>query len=313
MKKLFILIMIPFLLLCGCKEKQISNTKLLMDTVCTVTADCDEKTLDGAFLLCENYERALSVNSPDSDISLMNFYNEYEMSDGTRELILKALYYCQKTRGHYDITLSPVINAWDFKNGVLPNFDHLNQMLFKVGYNRIEITDNKIDLNDTDIDLSSIVKGFVADKTVEYLKENGAKNGIVNLGGNVKVFGKAYTVGIQKPFSNEVLLTVKIKNSSAVTSGIYQRYFENDGVLYHHILDAKTGMPVENNLASVTILGESSTECDILSTVCMILGEEDAKKLIDQTDGYEAVFIDKDNDFSVSSGLKIKNRTIVYK
>ena len=89
--------------------------------------------------------------------------------------------------------------------------------------------------------------------------------------------------------------------------------FEKDGKLYHHILDVKTGLPIENELASVTVLGEKSSECDVLSTVCMILGEETAKNLIDQTEGYEAIFIKKDNSVSVSSGLKLKKNKVVYK
>ncbi len=313
MKKFLSLIFIPLLLLCGCSKKQITDTKLYMDTVCTITADCSENTLDGAFEVCEHLDRMLAPNSQDSEISMMNYYDEFEMSDDTRNIIVRALYYCQKTGGKYDITLTPAIEQWDFEKHILPDFNELNRVLYRVGYDRIEIKDNYIDLHNADIDLGSIAKGYVADKTVEYLKQNGAKNGIVNLGGNVKVFGKAYNVGIVKPFSDEIMLTVKIKNSSAVTSGIYQRCFEHDGKLYHHILDVNTGLPVENELASVTILGESSTECDVLSTVCMILGEKAAISLINETDGYEAVFIKKDNSVSVSNGLKIKNNKIVYK
>jgi len=312
MKKIFILLITLSLLLCGCSSNR-SDTQFLMDTVCTITADCSDEALDGVFKLCENYDRLLSPSSPDGEVSMINHYDELELSAETLKILTQAIYYCQKTGGKYDITITPATELYDFEKQIAPTEEEVQKKLYKVGYNRIEVKGNFVDLHNTDIDLGSIAKGYIADRAVEYLKENGAKNGIVNLGGNVAVFGKSYKVGIQKPFSNEIMLTVKLKNASAVTSGIYQRCFEKDGKLYHHILDVKTGLPIENELASVTVLGEKSSECDVLSTVCMILGEETAKNLIDQTEGYEAIFIKKDNSVSVSSGLKLKKNKVVYK
>ncbi len=284
-----------------------------MDTVCTITADCDEEIFDGVFKLCEDYDRLLSRHNQASEVAQINHHNKLEFSPETLEILVQALYYCEKTNGKYDITIAPISDLYDFEKKVAPAAADAKKQLYKVGWDRIEVKGNKVDLHNTDIDLSSIAKGYVADRVVEYLKENGVKSGIVNLGGNVAVFGKAYTVGIQKPFSDEVMLKVKLKNASAVTSGIYQRYFKKDKVIYHHILDVKTGMPIDNKLASVTVLGEKSSECDVLSTVCMILGEKEAKKLINKTTGYEAVFIRKDNSVSVSKGLKLKKNTVVYK
>lgn len=313
MKKLLILLLITTTLLCGCRKSENTKTQILMDTVCTITADCGEETLDGVFKLCENYDRLLSPTSPDGEVSMINYYDEMELSPETLEILSQALYYCQKTGGKYDITIAAASQLYDFEKQIVPSDEEAKRVLYKVGYDRIEIKGNWVDLHNTDIDLGSIAKGYVADKLVKYLKDNGAKNGIVNLGGNVAVFGKAYKVGIQKPFSDEVMLTVKIKNASAVTSGIYQRCFEKDGKFYHHILDVKTGLPLETELASVTVLGEKSSECDVLSTVCMILGEEAAKNLINQTPGYEAVFIKKDYSVSVTNGLKLNKNEIVYK
>lgn len=317
MKKLLILLLIPTMLLCGCKDsekKSITKTQILMDTVCTVTADCSEKSIKGALDLCEKLDSLLSRHRPESEVSLLNHHDELEISKETLEILAQAIYYCQKTGGKYDITITPALNLYDFEKQKAPTEEEARKVLYKVGFNRIEVNGNHIDLHNTDIDFGSIAKGYAADKMVKYLKDKGAKNGIVNLGGNVAVFGKEYKVGIKKPFSDdEVMLTVKLKNKSAATSGIYERGFEKDGKFYHHILDVKTGMPVDNNLASVTILGEKSSECDVLSTVCMILGEKAAKNLINETPGYEAVFIKKDNSVSVSKGLKIKDKQVIYK
>ncbi len=284
-----------------------------MDTVCTVTADCSEESLNGALDLCETLDRLLSRHRPESEVAILNHNDELEISKETLEVLVQAIYYCQKTGGKYDITITPASDLYDFYSGKVPTKEQAKKVLYKVGYNRIEVKGNFVDLHNTDIDFGSIAKGYAADKMVAYLKENGAKNGIVNLGGNVAVFGKAYKVGIKSPFSDDVLLTVKLKNASAVTSGIYERSFEKDGKLYHHILDVKTGLPIENELASVTVLGKKSSECDVLSTVCMILGEKDAKTLINETKGYEAIFIKKDYSISVSDGLKLKKNKVVYK
>lgn len=314
MKKLFILTLISALLLCGCASKKTKSEKrILMDTVCTVTADCSEESLNGALDLCENFDRLLSRTRAESEVSLLNFHDELEVSKETLEILSQAIYYCQKTGGKYDITITPASNLYDFVKQKAPTEEEAKKVLYKVGYSRIEVKGNYVDLHNTDIDFGSIAKGYTADKMVKYLKENGAKNGIVNLGGNVAVFGKEYKVGIQKPFSDEIMLSINIKNASAVTSGIYERGFEKDGKYYHHILDVKTGMPIENELASVTIIGEKSSECDVLSTVCMILGEESAKALINQTTGYEAIFIKKDYSVSVTNGLKLNKNKVVYK
>ena len=317
MKKLLILLLIPTMLLCGCKggnKKSITQTQILMDTVCTVTADCSKESLNGALNLCEELDRLLSRHRPESEVSLINHHDELELSKETLEVLAQAIYYCQKTGGKYDITITPALNLYDFEKQKAPTPEEAKKVLYKVGCNRIEVNGNSVDLHNTDIDFGSIAKGYAADKMVKYLKENGAVNGIVNLGGNVAVFGKEYNVGIKKPFTDdEVMLTVKIKNASAATSGIYERGFEKDGKYYHHILDVKTGMPIENELASVTILGEKASECDVLSTVCMILGEKAALNLINSTPGYEAVFIKKDNSVFVSDGLKIKDKQVVYK
>ena len=136
-----------------------------------------------------------------------------------------------------------------------------------------------------------------------------------NLGGNITVFGdRYYNIGIKKPFyDNEISATLKIKNKSISTSGIYERYFESNGKLYHHILDTNTGYPVDTDLYSATVIGECSTDCDALATICVLYGEKRAKELINSTENFEAVFIDKDYRITVTDGLKAENGVIKEK
>lgn len=122
-------------------------------------------------------------------------------------------------------------------------------------------------------------------------------SGLINLGGNVyaigtKEDGSAWKIGIQKPFDTDIIDAVEVQDQSVVTSGVYERCFESDGVLYHHILDPETGYPVQNNLWSVSIISDSSLTGDALSTVCMLLGQDAAMDLIRHTDGARAIFVD---------------------
>ena len=162
------------------------------------------------------------------------------------------------------------------------------------------------------IDLGGIAKGFIADKVKEYLVEKGVTRGLINLGGNVVLIGdndgEPYNVGIQKPFAEtgETELTVKLTDMTAVTSGIYERYFEFDGKIYHHILNPKTGYPVENDVASVTVICSNSTIADGLSTACLVLGVTEGKALAESFDA-ETVFILKDGTVLVSDGLTLSD------
>ena len=136
------------------------------------------------------------------------------------------------------------------------------------------------------------------------------KHALINLGGNVlalgtKLDGSDYNIGIQKPFdeSGEPITSVKISDQSVVTSGIYQRYFQQDGKLYHHILDPKTGYPCENSLYSVSIITDSSLTADALSTTCFLLGYEKGMELINQLDDTDAIFITNDNEIHYSDNF----------
>ena len=129
-----------------------------MDTVCTVTADCNTESLNGALDLCENLDRLLSRHRPESEVSLLNHYDELEISKDTLTILSQAIYYCQKTGGKYDITITPASNLYDFSEQKAPTEEEAKKVLYKVGYNRIEIKGNYVDLHNTDIDFGSIAK-----------------------------------------------------------------------------------------------------------------------------------------------------------
>ena len=159
------------------------------------------------------------------------------------------------------------------------------------------------------IDLGGIAKGWIADAVKHYLEGRGVESAILSFGGNIvaigmKPDGSAWKVGIQdidRP-TGEYMLVAQNFGGSTVTSGIYERGFELDGTYYHHILDAKTGWPVQNELASVTILSDSSMWGDALATAAFALGTREGTAMIEAIDGIEAVFIARNRSVSYTSG-----------
>lgn len=304
------------LLFCGCTAQENKDTRFLLDTVVTLRALCDSDTLDGAFGLCEEYQNLLSRTVLDSDVYTLNETDGFvEVSCHTRKIIEKAIYYGDLSGGKFDITIYPVSSLWDFHNDVFPSRDEIAEALKNVDYQSIETKDNTVNLNGKQIDLGGIAKGYIADRLLEYFKSKNVSEGIIDLGGNLIVFGdRYYTVGIKQPFSDgEYAAKIKLRDKTVVTSGTYERYIQKDGKIYHHILDKKTGYACDTDLCSATIISQSSLDADALSTICILVGLEGAKEIIENTPDTEAVFIDNDKNLHYTSGLSLKDDTFTLK
>ena len=161
----------------------------------------------------------------------------------------------------------------------------------------------------TQIDPGAIAKGYIADLLKEFLQENGVESAIIDLGGNVLCIsgrpdGTPFRIGVRRPFSDasDSMVILEVDGRSVVTSGVYERYFEEDGVLYHHLLDPETGYPCDSGLLSVTILSDSSAEGDALSTACFVLGLEKGMELAVSA-GVEAIFIDENYELHFTPGF----------
>jgi len=304
----------------GCYTTTLSRTFFAADTVCTITLyNSDEDVLNEAVELCNSLANKFNCRDDSSEIGKLNKTKSCDApSAELSEIIDYGLRYSGLGEGLFDITVKPLSTLWDFKNEVMPSGESISNALPKIDYRNIEKTENSITLkNNAEIDLGGIAKGYIADKITDFLVKKGVKSGIINLGGNVTVIGKNngnnFNIGIKKPFGEESIATISCHDMSVVTSGIYQRYFKKDGVLYHHLLDPKSGYPVQNTLASVTIITKSSVKADALSTLCFLQGLEDGMKLIEATDNAEAVFIDEKNNMYLSSGLKRSGSLIEIK
>lgn len=307
MRKLSVFcVMVLLATLCGCEEYN-DETRFMMDTVASIKADCSSGTISEAFAICEELERVLSRTKEGSDVYKLNNSDGFvEVEEATRRIIENSHYYSDLSGGKFDITVYSVSSLWDFKNQIIPDRSEIAEALKNIDYQSIKIEGNSVSLGGKQIDLGGIAKGYIADKAAEYLKENGADSGLVNFGGDIVSFGKEHKIAIEKPFEETVAAILKIKDKAVVTSGIYQRYIEEDGKIYHHIIDPATGYGVENELAGVTVIGETAFDCDAMATVCSLLGIEKSKEIIENTH-FEAVFIDRKGEVSYTSGLFSKD------
>ena len=316
-KKLSAVLTASALLLTGCSgaksstqtDQDLTYTDMLFDTVIKIQIldPADESILDGLKKLCKKYDTMFSNTNTDSELYKLNHANgqPFTVSSETANLIQEGIHYSELSGGAFDLTIEPVSALWDFKadKPTVPSSDAIAQAVSHVDDTKIDIQDNTVTLEDPEagIDLGAIAKGYIADQVKTYLKKQGIKHAIINLGGNVDVIGtkpdgSKYNIGIQKPFdeSGEAITSVQLKDQTVVTSGIYERYFKKNGKLYHHILDPRTGYPCENNLYSVSIITDSSTKADALSTTCFLLGYEKGMELIQSMDGVKAIFITDD-------------------
>ncbi len=319
---LFVVVLSVFIVCYGKMQKPeepITATAFKLNTVVKVTIynSQDEKILQDALALCDKYEKIFSRTRTDSEIYLLNEGKlpqedgYYILSEECAELIGKGLYYSELSGGAFDITIEPLSSLWDFTSGEkqIPDPQALVEAQKHVGYEKVELKGNKIRFQEDGmgLELGAIAKGYIADKIKEFLISEGVESAVIDLGGNVLCIGarpdgEAFRVGIQKPFAdrNETVATAGIRDRSVVSSGIYERYFEKDGKLYHHILNPKSGYPYENGLTAVTILSDESVDGDGLSTVCFALGLEKGLELINSLPDTQAVFITEDGELHYS-------------
>ena len=304
-------------------DEPISATAFKLNTVVTVNIydSADKKLLDEVMELCDQYEKLFSRTLSSSEIFQLNNQTlkqengAFILSSETTELISKGLYYGSLSDGAFDIAIAPISSLWDFtsEEKKVPAEEAIRSALSLVNYEAVTIEGNKLTFSKEGmgLDLGAIAKGYIADKMKEFLVSKGVKSATINLGGNVLCIGKKtnntpFRIGIQKPFADrsETIAVLDIEDKSVVSSGIYERYFEQDGTFYHHILNPDTGYPYDNHLVSVTIISDKSVDGDGLSTSCFALGLEKGMELINSLPDVHAVFITDDYQLHYSEDFQ---------
>ena len=298
-----------------------SQTYYDLNTVSNITLynvkESDSKEiLDECGKILLDIDNTMSKTRDYSDVTKINQNagkGYINISDKTFEVIKTALHFSDISDGIFDISIGPVVDLWGIgtDNARVPDKNEINDLVsdWKIEKN------NSVKLNKKgmEIDLGGIAKGYAADQIVKYLKSKDVESAIINLGGNVFILGEKekntpFKVGIQDPTSKDgsSIGNISVSNKSVVTSGIYERYLEKDGIIYHHMIDPSTGYPFENNLSSVTIISSSSIVGDGLSTTTFGLGLQKGMKLIESLDNTDAIFITKDKKVYTTSNLKGK-------
>lgn len=310
---------------CGKRENivKVSSMGEYFGTVLTITLyGEDEKQLNqlvsDAFAECERLEKIFSAKRNDSELSALNdraLNTPVTVSEELGEVIGQALYYNEITEGTLDISIGRLITLWGIgtDGGRIPDEEEIKAFAGRNGCQYILWDQEKSTVEYANelvqIDLGAIAKGYCANRIKQYiLEENPQIYGILDFGGNIvtigcKQDGSPWNIGITNPLStSEVCASVSVKDMCVVTSGNYERYFEQDGVRYHHILNPHSGYPADSGIISATIIGADSMQCDALSTACFMLGVEKGMNLIEVTEGIEAVFIDDEGKIHCSSG-----------
>lgn len=303
-------------------EKETKQTAEIfaMNTIMNLTVYGEEASqmLKEARELIQTYENLLSVNVETSDVAKLNRAGgqPVQVSAETYELIQKSLDISKQTDGIFDISIYPLVRAWGFTEEEyrIPSEDERKQIAGIIDYRRIELKEDHTVVipEPMQIDLGGIAKGYVSDKLMDLFREWGAEAAIVSLGGNVQTYGKKpdgtpFTVGITDPADGESMLgTIEVGQTAVITSGSYQRYFERDGVRYHHIMDKETGAPAESDLTSVTILCENGETADSIATAMFVMGKERAIAFDQEHHEISCILIDKKNEVWTSEGIDLK-------
>lgn len=283
--------------------KEIQRTFFAMDTLVTAkvtSADPEETTaqIEAEILALEN--GVISRHNPDSELAKLNGKGG-EVSTELSKMLATLIDVSQKSKGAFDFALGSVSDLWGFgKKTAVPEKERLADALSHSGFEKITLSGDVLTFNDESavIDLGASGKGAALDTAKEILRNAKAERAVISVGGSILLYGEGdFTVGIRKPDGNsgEFVATLKTKACCVSTSGNYERYFEENGVRYHHILDPKTGYPVSNGLVSVTVISENGLLSDALSTACFVLGVEEGMKLAEEY-GCEAVFITENKE-----------------
>lgn len=262
-------------------------------------------------------EPRLSKNISGSDIHNINAYagnDPVKVSKITMSILMKAVEIAKLSDGAFEPTILPYSSAWDFdsSSNIIPEDSQLKGFQSLVGYAHLTLDSDKrtarLDKQREGVDLGAIGKGAACDTAIQTYKENGVESAVVSVGGSVgvlgrKVNGKDWDIGIRDPQKsmqgdkNATMGTLSLHDSFVSTSGVYEKYFIKDNKVYHHILDPKTGYPVDNNLMSVTVVCDNGAVSDALTTACFVLGKDNSSNLLNHYNAL-AIFIDKENNVS---------------
>ena len=301
-------IFLASVLFSSCQKTQSSRTEVAMGTVCTVSLfeNASDKLYDRIFEKIKQIENLMSTSIPNSEISKINQnagIKSVKISQDTFTVLSCAKEIAKLSDGAFEPTIGNLVELWninaiinDETGSILPQIPsqkEIENALSKTDFNQLVLDKENqtafLKKSRMKLDVGGIAKGYATDCVVKILQEEKINRALIDLGGNIYAYGyknpkekTPWKIGIKNPLNptGSPIEIIQCENSSIVTSGIYERFFEYDGEIYHHLLSAKTGFPENNDLLSVSIICNNSMLCDALSTACFILGSEKGSEFI---------------------------------
>ncbi|MCD8363366.1 MAG: FAD:protein FMN transferase [Lachnospiraceae bacterium] len=289
---------------------------LAMDTVMSFTAygRNAEAAVEAAVEEVERLDALLSTGSATSEVSCINANGGGTLSEDTQAILEEALTIYEETGGLFDVTVYPLVELWGFYSGEyhVPTEEELKEALAYVDASAIRLDGDQVWLGEGQrIDLGGIAKGYTSARIMEIYEEYGVTSGMVSLGGNVQTLGTKpdgsdWRIGIQDPDgeTGSILGALPVVDKAVITSGGYERYFEEDGNTYIHILDPRSGCPADSGLISVSIVSENGMLADALSTALYLMGLDEATEYWRaHADEFDAIFVTEDREVYVTEGI----------
>lgn len=307
-------------------ENYAQMTTFAMDTIISFNIELvsddeiivDEDIFIDVERIIREYENIFSVTIKNSDIYKLNnsdFLEEVYVSDETINILNISKEFSDLTNGDFSVAIAPLVTLWGFTQDVeqkVPDFEEIAKTKQLINWEDIVINqeNNTVQFlkEGMAIDLGGIAKGYAAEKVTDFLRDNGVLNGNFSLGGNVSAMGtkadnSKWKIAVKNPIDDtDYVGLLEVSDAFVVTSGGYQRYFTEDDVDYHHIIDAKTGYPSDSDLISVTIISENGTQADALSTALFVMGLDKSLEFWENNNDFEAIFI-TENEVIATSGI----------
>jgi len=310
------------LIFSACSRGEPSRAEFALGTVCRITLfdRGNEKVYQEVFARIREIENLMSVNISGSDVSRINAaagVEPVQVHENVFDVIKRALYFAEISGGAFDPTVGPLVSLWGISgdNPRVPSQEEIDGALSVINWQDVELDANTRSVflkhRGMALDLGAIAKGYAADEAAAVIKSSNIKRAIIDLGGNIVTLGenkdkRLWRVGIQNPLEGQergaYLGVLQVTEQTVVTSALNERFFEKDGVRYHHIFSPFHGYPADNDLLSVTIIAHNSMDADALSTAVFVLGYEKGKALIESLPDTEAVFVLKDMSIQKTSG-----------
>ena len=290
-----------------------------MDTVMTLTAigPQAEAAVEAAAEEIQRLDDMLSTGNESSLVIRVNTEGRGTASEEMQELLQYSRQLYESTGGCFDITIYPVMQLWGFPTGEyhVPEEAELESARELLGMEEVRFEDEKkeivLEKSGMAIDFGGIAKGYTSSRVIDIFREHGIKKGIISLGGNVQTLGtredgKRWRIAVKDPEDTEQYIgIVEVSDEAVVTSGGYERYFEENGQSYHHIIDPGTGFPADSGLSSVTIVSSDGTLADGLSTALFIMGFQKAEEYWKAYSAqFEMILVREDGTLAVTEGIE---------